>query len=280
MKWISKAGLASVLAALFFVACSNPQPSQPTTQAATNPTPMAFDHQSLGTLLAAHVNEQGWVDYPGLQKERARLDQYLTALATANPPSFPNDAERLAFWINAYNAFTLADVLDDVYGKAKSVQDVKGFFNRKKHRIAGAELTLDEIEKRGRDLQDPRIHFAVNCASTSCPKLQRFVFTGAELESQLQKIAREFLGDMTRGMNYDPNRNQVALSSIFKWYAADFTQSNSVVARLKAETSGAELLEMALKYVPVEVAQFMREKKPTVKYLDYDWSLNAQETHP
>jgi hypothetical protein len=280
MKLMAKVSWVGVIAALCLAACTKPQPVQPVTQAVTNPSPAVFDHKLFGDLLAAYVNEQGWVDYPGLQKERGKLEQYLTALATANPDSFPNDAERLAFWINAYNAFTLADVVDKVYGKAKSVQDVKGFFNRKKHRIAGVELTLDEIEKQGRDLQDPRIHFAVNCASTSCPKLQRFVFTGAELESQLQKTAREFLSDITRGMNYDPNRNQVALSSIFKWYAADFTQSNAVVARLKAETSGAELLEMALKYVPVEVAQFMREKKPTVKYLDYDWSLNAQETHP
>jgi hypothetical protein len=129
-------------------------------------------------------------------------------------------------------------------------------------------------------LQDPRLHFAVNCASASCPKLQRFVFTGAELERQLQKVAREFLGDMTRGMNFDPTRNQVSLSAIFKWYAADFTPANPVIARLKAEASGAELLAVALQYVPVEVAQFMREKKPRVNYLEYDWSLNAQETHP
>ena len=261
----------------FFAACTRPPAGQSETQAA--PPAPAFEHKALGDLLATYVNEQGWVDYTGLKKERANLDQYLTGLATAQPSGFPNNAERLAFWINAYNAFTLADVLDDVYGKAKSVRDVNGFFDRKKHKVADAELTLDEIEKQGRELQDPRIHFAVNCASASCPKLQRFAFTGAELEGQLQKCALAFLSDMSRGMNYDPSRNQVSLSPIFKWYAADFTRSNAVVARLEAEASGAALLAAAMQYVPAEVAQFLREKKPTVQYFEYDWSLNAQDVH-
>jgi hypothetical protein len=272
-------GFVSVLALSFLVACNQSQPSQSGTQPSPAAATPAFAHKAFGDLLAKYVNEQGWVDYAGLKNERATLDQYLTTLAAAQPSNFPTNAERLAFWINAYNAFTLADVLEDVYGKAKSVRDVKGFFDSKKHQIAGAELTLDEIEKQGRDLQDPRIHFAVNCASASCPKLQRFAFTSAELESQLQKCALEFLSDMARGMNYDPSRNQIALSPIFKWYAADFTRSNTVVARIEAEASGAALLAVALQYVPAEVAQFLREKKPTVQYFEYDWALNAQETH-
>lgn len=278
MKLSSIVGVVGVLATFYLVACTRPQSGQSETQS-TTATVAAFDHKALGDLLAAYVNEQGWVDYAGLRKERDKLDQYLVRLATANPGSFPSDAERLAFWINAYNAFTLADVLDDVYGKAKSVRDVKGFFDGKKHKIAGAELTLDEIEKQGRDLQDPRLHFAVNCASASCPKLQRFAFSGAELDGQLQKCALAFLSDMVRGMNYDPSRNQVSLSPIFKWYAADFTRSNAVVARIEAEASGAVLLAAAMQYVPAEVAQFLREKKPTVQYFEYDWSLNAQDTH-
>ncbi len=278
MKWLLQFGLVSALT-LGFVACARPQPNQSGTAAPPAANAAAFDHSVFGTLLTTYVNDQGWVDYPGLQKERAKLDQYLTTLATANPSGFANNAERLAFWINAYNACTLADVLADVYGKAKSVREVKGFFDGKKHKVAGAELTLDEIEKQGRDLQDPRLHFAVNCASTSCPKLQRFAFTGAELEEQLRKCALQFLSDMARGMNYDPSRNQVSLSPIFKWYAADFTRSNTVVARVEAEASGAALLAAASQYVPAEVAQFLREKKPTVQYFEYDWSLNAQENH-
>lgn len=267
--------LIAVMVASFCVACSKPQaPIQP-----AHPAQPAFEHKLLNELLAKYVNSDGRVDYSGLKNERAKLDQYLTTLAAAKPQEFSNDAERLAFWINSYNAFTLADVLDDVFGKAKSVQDVKGFFNQKKHKIVGEELTLDEIEKRGRDLQDPRLHFAVNCASASCPKLQQVAYTGAQLDFQLNKAAREFLGDSGRGMNYDPGRNVVYLSPIFKWYAADFTGSNALVARVKAEVSGAEMLDVAKKYVPPDVANFLAEKKVEVEWLDYNWALNAQELH-
>ena len=183
----------------------------------------------------------------------------------------------MAFWINGYNAFVLADVLDQVYGKVKSVQDVKGFFDKKTHKIAGETLSLTEIETHGRDLKDPRIHFAVNCASASCPKLQRAAYNGTQLDLQLTRAAREFLDDMTRGMNYDPGRNVVFLSPIFKWYAPDFSASNSAVAYAKAVVSGAEMLEAAKKYMPANVSQFLTEKKMEEQWLNYNWALNVQE---
>ncbi|HZS09222.1 MAG TPA: DUF547 domain-containing protein [Blastocatellia bacterium] len=219
------------------------------------------------------------MDYAGLQNNRAALDGYLKTLMAASPHSFPNDAERLAFWMNAYNAFTLADTLDSVYKKRRSVQEVSGFFDRKRHRVAGEDLTLNEIERKGRDLKDPRIHFGVNCASTSCPRLQRFAYTAPQLEEQLNRIAREFLTDPARGLRVDKDRNEVYISSIFKWYAGDFTMSSSVLARVKAEVSGGEVLEYVKKYAPADAVQFIIEKNPAVKYLAYDWSLNAQETH-
>jgi hypothetical protein len=275
MKTLVPIGLALMIA-LLSVACSKSAPEPTTTSPAQSAQP-AFDHQPLDALLAQYVDKEGWVDYAGLKNERAKLDQYLATLASAKPQDFPNETERLAFWINSYNAFTLADVLDDVYGKAKSVKDVKGFFDQKKHQIAGAELTLDEIEKRGRDLNDPRIHFAVNCASASCPKLQQFAYTGTQLDYQLTKAAREFLGDSGRGMNYDAGRNQVYLSPIFKWYAADFTGANPLMARVKAEVSGAEMLEVAKKYMPPDAVNFLTAKNVEVKWLEYNWALNVQE---
>lgn len=277
MNWISKSGAFIFAIVLLLNACAKPQSSESTPQPSTVATLAAsgFSHKAFDELLGTYVTKEGWVDYPGLQSQRSKLDQYLATLATANPASFPNDAERLAFWINAYNAFTLADVLTDVYGKHKSVKEIENaFFKTKKHTIANEQLTLDEIEKKGRDLKDPRIHFAVNCASASCPKLQAKVFTGAELDAQLTKVAREFLADSQRGMNYFSDTNVVYLSPIFKWYAADFTNANGVVARIKAESSGADLLEVTKTYLPQEVASFFTEKKPKVDYLTYDWSLN------
>lgn len=270
---------------LWLLAACSPQPPQtpasaPVVSATAGNAAVRgmFDHGALDKILATYVNDQGRVDYAGLQNNRAALDDYLKTLATASPQSFPNDAERLAFWMNAYNAFTLADVLDGVYKKHKGVREVKGFFDAKKHRIAGADLTLDQIEKRGRELKDPRIHFGVVCASTSCPKLQRFAFTAPQLEEQLSRITREFLSDPARGLRPEKDRNEIHLSSIFKWYAGDFTMSSSVLARVKAEVSGSEVLEYVKKHAAPDIAQFISEKNPTVKYLDYDWSLNTQET--
>jgi hypothetical protein len=188
------------------------------------------------------VNDDGWVDYAGLKRERDKLDAYLVKVAIASPQSFPTDQERLAFWIDAYNAFTLADVLDHVYGKFKSVQSAPGFFDKNRHRVGGASMTLDDIEQRARSFGDPRVHFALVCASTSCPKLRRFAYTRNDLDEQLNRAARDFLADPTRGLRLDRERNEIFLSSIFKWYAGDFTMASSkaerAVALAKAYISG------------------------------------------
>src|SRR5262249_49891333 len=204
-------------------------------------TARAFDHNTFDNLLMTYVNDDGWVDYFGLQRDRAKLNDYLTALASATPQSFPSDTERLAFWINAYNAFTLADVLDDVYQNVSGVDKVVGFFDKKKHKVAREELTLDQIENRGRDLKDPRIHFAAVGASTSAPKLQRFAYTGAMLEEQLTRIARGFLSDRERGLRVVADRKQIRLSSIFKWYAGDFPMSSASPSRVKAVVARTQI---------------------------------------
>ena len=242
-----------------------------------------FEQRALDRLLAAHVDEAGQVDYVGLARERAALDAYLATLTKAAPDSFRSDDERLAFWINAYNAYTLRDVLDDVYGKAQSVKAVPGFFDKKRHAVAGHELTLDEIEGRARKFRDPRIHFAVNCASASCPKLQRFAYAGAELQAQLDRVTQEFLADPVRGMRLDKERNRIYLSSLFKWYAGDFTGSSNKVGRAlaiaKAVVSGDDVRDYVRERVAPDIGQYIRERRPDVKYLDYDWSLNAQEAY-
>lgn len=268
-------GIVLLFGLLLFTACAKTEAPQTSSAGSTSPTPTtAFSHRALDELLHDYVDDSGGVNYAGLKKERAKLDQYLATLATAQPQSFPTDTERLAFWINSYNAFTLADVLDQVYGKVKSVQQVKDFFKKPTHKIAGETLSLDEIEKRGRDLKDPRIHFAVNCASNSCPKLQRTAYDGLKLDLQLTRAAREFLGDMNRGMNYDPGRNTVLLSPIFKWYSEDYATVNPLLA--KPGAADADILNAAKNYMPADVSRFLTEKNMQVQWKEYDWSLNEQ----
>lgn len=242
--------------------------------------PAVLDVSDYDRLLRTYVTDNGWVDYGGLARERAALNHFLKALAAGSPTGYKNDSERLAFWINSYNAFTLADALDVVYGKQQGVRQVSGFFDRRKHLVAGEQLTLDEIEKHGRDLRDPRIHFAIVCASTSCPKLQRFAYTSEKLNSQLEQAAREFLADPKRGLRYDAGQNDLYVSPIFKWYAGDFTGSEgSLWARAKATVSGSELLDFIARYAPADVEARIKEHPPTLHYFDYDWSLNSLNTH-
>ena len=241
-----------------------------------------FDHTLLDELLTVYVNDDGWVDYAGLERDRPRLGAYLKTLATAAPGSFASDDERLAFWINAYNAFTLQDVLESVYRKAKGVREVPGFFDSRKHSVASERLTLDQIEARARKFRDPRFHFTLVCASTSCPKLQRYAYRGEQLQEQLARVTREFLADSERGMKIDKERNKVFISSLFKWYAGDFTGAGNRFSRafaiVKAYlTNGRSVINYVKKHAPAEQARYLQEKRPKLGYLAYDWSLNSQE---
>jgi hypothetical protein len=243
----------------------------------------ALDATGYDRLLRSYVIDNGWVDYAGLARERGVLDQFLQELGKASPSDFKTNQEKLAFWINTYNAFTLADALDTVYGKQEGVRKVEGFFNGRKHLVAGERLTLDEIEARGRNLHDSRIHFAIVCASTSCPKLQRFAYTGERLNSQLDQAAREFFADPNRGLRFDPKKNELYVSPILKWYAGDFTGTTggagSTWARVKATVSGGELMNFIVKYAPPEVTDRIKQNPPNLRYFDYDWSLNSLDTH-
>ncbi len=258
-------------------------PSRPQTESRQTEQRSNYDVSDYDRLLRTYVTKEGWVDYAGLARERVALNRFLEQIANVSPNGLKDSSERLAFWINAYNACTLADVLDAVYGKHKSVRQVSGFFDGRKHAVAREQLTLDEIEKRGRDLHDPRIHFAIVCASTSCPKLQKFAYTGQALDRQLDQAAREFLADPKRGLRFDPERNKVRVSPIFEWYAGDFTGTSSAAgslwARVKATASGSELLEFITQYAPPEVAQRVKESTPALHYFSYDWSLNSLDSH-
>ncbi len=275
MHYCTKLFCFIAVMAILFSGCRKDEKAVTLNSESTVP---GFNHQPLSDLLAKYVNEDGWVDYTGLKNERAKLDAYLNTLAAADVKAMPNDAEKLAFWINGYNGSVLAGVLDDVIGKVKSVHDIeKNFFDEKKHKVAGEELTLNQIEQKARDFKDPRIHFAVNCSSASCPKLKRTAYSGATLDRVLNRVAEDFLADQSRGMGFDLGKNEISLSPIFKWYAGDFTKSDATIARAKAEISGAEVFEIAKKYLPTDVHEDLDKRKPKLKWLEYDWTLNSIE---
>jgi len=218
-------------------------------------------------LLATHGREGG-LDYEGLARDREKLDLYLDSVAKSDPAAMSPE-RRLAFWINAYNAVVARYVLDR-YPGLESVRDVDDFFDGLTSAVGGRERTLDEIEAEARGAEDPRVHFAVVCASTSCPDLRPEAFVAGRLDVQLEEQTRSFLADEAKGLRFDEAGEDLYLSSIFKWYAGDFTGGSTVVAFF----ARSKIVEWLKPHLEPETAARIEATDPSVHYLDYDWSLN------
>jgi hypothetical protein len=219
-------------------------------------------HTIFGELLATHVQE-GVVNYAGFKAQEKKLDQYLSVLENTNPDSLNRD-EQFAFYINAYNAWTIKLILSG-YPGVKSIKDLGSIFQSpwKKEIITihGEKLSLDDIEHnilRPR-FKDPRVHFAVNCASKGCPPLISEPYRGAVLEDQLNSVTRNFINAPGR---YRLEGDTLWINSIFKWFPEDFNNDAAGFFRNYAEGELKQLLEE-------------RQGQLKVKYLDYDWSLNG-----
>ena len=267
----SRASLAAIaLLCCALPACAGPAPSaEAEGTIGEAKVAVAADDAALAAwarVLSDHARDGG-VDYAGLEESPEDLEIYLASLAAVRPQTLdPDDA--LAFWSNAYNAVVLRHVLDR-YPGIESVKEEAGFFNQLTFRVAGAERTLDEIETAGRDLGDPRIHFAVVCASTSCPDLLDEPFRGAVIDQQMDRVTAAFLADPEKGMRYEADSGTLWLSSIFKWYAGDFTGGSTVVAFF-ARSGVADWVRARL---PAELAAELGDAAK-VRYLEYDWGLN------
>ncbi len=247
----------------------------------------AFDHEhrAFTELLAPHVawNAAGTssaVDYAGLQRRRGQLQEYLATLSAVDRTTFDNFtlAQRQAFLINAYNAFTLELILT-AYPKIESIKDLGSLFSSpwKKpfFRLLGEQRHLDDVEhgllRGAEDFDEPRIHFAVNCASIGCPALRPEAFTAARFDAQLDDQTVRFLRDRTRN-RFDAEEDVLLLSSIFDWYAGDFetgwrgAESVAGFVALYSDALGADAaLTARLKAEEIEI-----------DYLDYDWALNGK----
>ncbi len=256
-----RTALAPLLVWILAIGCANSRPE--TVESSTS----GFDNSSWARVLELYQRDGG-INYTGLAADRADLDVYLGLLEHADPTDW-DEAEALAFWSNAYNA-VVAEFVLALYPDIGSVKDVSGFFDGTRRVVAGESLTLDEIEGRGRDIGDPRVHFAVVCASTSCPDLPEEPFEASRIDAQLQGLTQRFLADPTKGMRYDEEENVVWLSSIFKWYAGDFTGGSTMVAFF----ARGQVLGWVLPNLPLDLQDTLVQREPKVRYLDYDWSLN------
>lgn len=223
-----------------------------------------FDHTAWDELLAGGTQD-GWVDYIYFQQHRDELDAYLERIARAELAALA-PAELEALLLNAYNALTVRSILE--HPRVESIREIDGVWDTVTHRVGGYELTLDEIEHNllRPFFKDPRIHFAVNCASASCAPLPAWAFEGEHLDSQLEERTRAFLSDPR---NVRIENGTVYLSKYFDWYGSDFVTPGW-------DPSADSVLEFVARYARDDVAERLRSQQNLeIRYLDYDWSLNA-----
>jgi len=241
--------------------------------------PAPFDYSAYARVLAEYVTPEGQVRYADLKANPKDLNIFLRQLKNLSPAShperFPGPEAGMAYWINAYNAFTLHAVVEAY--PVKSVRDVKFgfgflFFKRAKFVAGGKAYSLDDIEHGilRRQFNDPRIHFAVNCASTSCPPLQRQPFTPERLSEQLEQAARQFIGAQE---NVWMRGDVLFLSSVFDWYGEDFEKWLA-----RQGTRQPTVVDYVTRYLAEPVAERLRREKPRVEFYAYDWTLNDAAT--
>lgn len=228
-------------------------------------------HAALDALLRRHVHGPT-VDYVGLASERAGLQAYLSSLADVDPGDLSR-AQTLALWINAYNAATLELILDH-YGRIDSIKDIPSGkrWKAERWRVAGRVVSLDAMEHEIlRPLGEPRIHFAINCASRSCPDLRAEAYTASQLDAQLQDAAQRFLADDGKGLTVKTEStwlggtdHNVYVSKIFDWFEEDF------------ERAAGDVVAYVLPLAPGPERAYLRRHRDDldVESLDYDWSLN------
>jgi hypothetical protein len=224
----------------------------------------APDHSAYDDLLGRYVTPGGvrYTAWHASASDREALQEYLDRMADVAPSELPRE-DRLAYWINVYNAVTLDLILDGY--PVKSIKDLGGVIRTpwKKELITidGEKRSLDEIENeiiRPR-FQEPRIHFALNCAAVSCPPLRAEAFVGAKLEAQLQEQTTSFLAGA--GALFPDGDGRLRLSRIFDWYRTDFESDGS-------------LQDWVRPYVPA-LAALDSAEDVEIRFLDYDWSLNG-----
>lgn len=235
----------------------------------------AFDHSAFDTLLQNHVKPitgSSAVDYAGFKKDRAALQAYLKSLSTVSQEVFDGWSRdhQLAFLINAYNAGTVELILTR-YPNIKSIRQISSPWGKKFVSLFGKKVSLDHIEHgliRGDRYNEPRIHFAVNCASIGCPPLLNAAYKGEALDAQLEASTKLFLSDKSRNF-YDGKRLNV--SKIFSWYRKDFEQGWGGANSLSEFLS---LYKESLSLTDAQTSALVNGDIK-IKSTSYDWDLNT-----
>lgn len=222
-----------------------------------------FDHSAFDEVVKTHVDADGWVDYESLRRDPAKLDAYIASLAEAPFEELGRD-EKLALLINAYNAFTLRLILD--YFPLKSIKDIpsKKRWDDERWKIGKHTWSLNQIEHEQirPKFKEPRIHFALVCAAVGCPILRTEPYAADRIDEQLEQATR-YAHSHDPWFRFESEKNVVHLTSLYKWYGGDFEQTAGSVE------------QFAARYSPDLKAALDAGKKPSIQWIEYDWSLNS-----
>lgn len=212
----------------------------------------SLNHSNWNTLLQKNVSKSGTVNYKGFLKDSKALSAYLNELSANVPTKAWSKNATLAYWINAYNAYTVKLIIDNY--PTKSIKDINDPWGKKFISLAGKKYSLEGIENEIlRKMDEPRIHFAINCASVSCPNLLNEGYTEAKLEQQLKAVSKSFINDKTKNTI---TANKVEVSKIFDWFGGDFKTKGSVIDFLN-------------QYSSTKISS-----NAQVNFKEYNWNLN------
>jgi len=233
-----------------------PEPPKPPTlkevEVIDDYKPEAFNHYRWNQLLDKNVSISGNVDYNAFKSDRTELQVYIDNLTENLPTEDWSKQDKLAYWINAYNALTIDLILRNY--PLKSIKAIKDPWDQRLWKFGDKWQNLNDIEhKILRKMDEPRIHFAIVCASISCPKLKNKAFTAVDLEVQLTNATKEFLTDTSKN---ELSKDRIKLSKIFKWFKKDFEQNGT-------------LIDFLNQYSDIIISESAKKS-----FKDYNWNLN------
>jgi len=211
-----------------------------------------FNHTIFDQLLKNNISANGDVNYRGFIKNKSKFKSYLTNLSENMPTKKWTKEDKLAYWMNTYNAFTIKLIIDNY--PTKSIKNIKNAWDSRFFKLGDKWYNLSEIEhKILRKMNDPRIHFGINCASYSCPPLLNRAFTAATVNNDLNYLAHQFINDKKRNTI---SENTIQLSKIFQWFSKDFKTEGSLIDYLN-------------KYSDITIKSNAKKS-----FKKYNWNLN------
>ena len=285
---------------LWFAACSPKKPfSQPVSGLSYKSTvSKKFDHShsKFDLLLKKYVCD-GWVDYKGIISDKMLFYEYVNAIGNVEATRYKNwtQEQKLAFWINAYNAFTIQAVIErypikersliGLFYPRNSILQISGIWSRLKFKAVRQYVTLGHIEHDilRKSFNEPRIHFAIVCASRSCPDLRGEAYRADILEIQLNDQTRQFIDNSQKGVRWDTGRQILYISKIFKWFKEDFKKQNTATTlSIESPMLNKPVIRFIDFYIKDESLKSIiaGDQHLKMSYLHYDWRLNDQAEKP